>query len=96
MFGLGLYGLVAFDLAALLNFVCFPGGQKDLCSQNLIEIGPKMVEIHPFLVSCLGLYLVTLQGHRAFLHKVTQTRFLAFAYRFISKELRGVPSVSSY
>ena len=48
MFGLGLYGLVAFDLAALLNFVCFPGGQKDLCSQNLIEIGPKMVEIHPF------------------------------------------------
>ena len=60
-------------------------------SQNFIGIGPKMAEIHQFFGFCLGLYLVTFLGHRAFQHKITKTRFLAF----VLKELRGVPSVSS-
>ena len=61
---------------------------------NVTKISLKLVQkwqrytIHHFFGFCLGLYLVTLQGHMAFLCKVSQTRFLAAVFRFILKELR--------
>ena len=34
------------------NFACFPGGQKDFCTQNFIKIHSKMTELQPVIHFC--------------------------------------------
>ena len=34
------------------NFACFPGGQKNFCTQNFIKIHSKMTELQPVIHFC--------------------------------------------